>query len=292
MNAAAALWTDLGGGVRVRQSRAYWMNSGLLLHPEHAVVIDPGVLPSELDELATAVHAVRPREVTLIFTHAHWDHVLGAPWFEGADLIAHARCADEATEGAARTRREAESTAAEHGEIWSAGFEPFSPTLEVSGRTEVALGPWRLVFRDAFGHCSSQVSVHVPERQLFFAADMLSDIEIPWLSGPPAVYQHTLEALLPLFEPARGAVETLVPGHGPIARGATACAARLARDLDYLTRLESGVRDARARGLSVDDAQGELEAMDYVGKNAEYSMNDVHRDNIRLAYESITTVVP
>ena len=44
-------WTDLSGGIRVRQSRVFWMNSVLFAHPDHSVLVDPGVLPSELDEL-------------------------------------------------------------------------------------------------------------------------------------------------------------------------------------------------------------------------------------------------
>src|SRR5262245_50220524 len=88
-------WTDLGGGIRVRQSRAYRMNSTLLLHPEHAVVIDAGVLPSELDELAAATREAGSRAVTLLMTHAHWDHVLGRPWWPGARVVAHDAFAPE-----------------------------------------------------------------------------------------------------------------------------------------------------------------------------------------------------
>jgi len=88
-------WTDLGGGVLVRQSRVFWMNSALLLDREHAVLVDPGVLPSELDDLAAAVRAAAPRAVTLVFTHAHWDHVLGRPWWPGAATVGHGELAAE-----------------------------------------------------------------------------------------------------------------------------------------------------------------------------------------------------
>ncbi len=281
---AAPEWTDLGGGIRVRQSRAYWMNSALLMHTEHAILVDPGVLPSELDDIARAVAEAKPDAITLLLTHAHWDHVLGRPWWPKAEVIAHDAFAAELKGGRARVEQEAARLAAEHGERWPAPFAPFRPGLAVSGLHFTKIGPWRVVFRDAFGHCDSQLSMHLPEARVLFAADMLSDIEIPMLNRPAADYRATLEALVPLA--AHGAIETLVPGHGSIARGADAVRERLARDLGYLEALESRARDAKRRGLDLERAQEELSAMEYTGKRAAYSMVDVHRRNVRHAYEA------
>jgi glyoxylase-like metal-dependent hydrolase (beta-lactamase superfamily II) len=271
--------------VRVRQSRAFWMNTLLLLDRRHAVVVDPGVLPSELDDLAAAVAAARPERVTLLLSHAHWDHVLGRPWWPAAATLAHARFAAEVSADADRIRRKAESLAAEHGETWTRGFEPWVPDVAVAGERTVEAGPWTLVLRDAPGHCGSQVSVHLPDRRLLFAADMLSDIEIPILDGPCAIYRRTLESLGPAFE--SGAVETLVPGHGSIAREAPAARARLARDTLYLAMLEAAVREARGRGRTLEEVQAALAGMDYTGRDADYSMRDVHLANVRFAWEGL-----
>ena len=85
-------WTDLGDGVHVRRSRAYEMNSVVLVKDAHAIVADPGVLPSEMAEIAafTAGHAPRFGNVSLLLTHPHWDHVLGRPYFPAATTVAHA----------------------------------------------------------------------------------------------------------------------------------------------------------------------------------------------------------
>ena len=82
-------WTDLAPDLRVRQSRAYRMNSVLLLHRDHAVLVDPGVLPSEMDDIARAVDEAGSGRATLVFTHAHWDHVLGRTWWPATATIAH-----------------------------------------------------------------------------------------------------------------------------------------------------------------------------------------------------------
>ena len=277
-------WTDLGGGVRVRQSRVFWMNSALLLDREHAVLVDPGVLPSEIDDLAAAMREAQPRAVTLVFTHAHWDHVLGRPWWPQAGTVGHAGLGPELRRDAAATLAEATTHAARAGETWSRGFQPFEPELIVEGERTLELGSWRLVLREARGHCDSQVTVHLEDRRLLFAADLLSDLEIPWLDREPAAYRRTLERIEVLA--TAGAIETLVPGHGSIAFGAKAVLVRVRRDLRYLDALEIGVREARRAGRSLEGTQARLGALDYPGKGAAYPMDDVHRENVRITWES------
>lgn len=286
MTAAGAAWTDLGDGIQVRQSRAYAMNSVLLLDPEHAVVVDPGVLPSELDDIARAVGEVDAAAITLFFTHAHWDHVLGRPWWPGAQTLAHDRFAAEVRKDRDTIVREAEALAAAEGEGWPRGFAPFKPDLAVSGLKFLRLDPWRLVLRDAPGHSASQLTCHLTDLELLIAADMLSDIEPPILDGPCAPYRETLEALRVLAE--HGAIETLIPGHGSIAEGEAEVLARFQTDLDYLETLERGVREAVARGEPLESAQASLATMDYTGRrSASYPTESFHRDNIRFAYHGI-----
>ena len=282
-----SVWTDLGSGVRVRQSGAFWMNSTLLLAPAHAVLVDPGVRASELDDIAAAVRGAGTRAVTLVFTHSHWDHVLGRPWWPQAATVGHADLGAELRRDRAAILKATVEHASGAGEPWERGFEPFAPDTPVRGERTLAAGPHELVLREAPGHCDSQLTVHVPALRLLVAGDMLSDIEIPWLDREPAVQRRTLAALLPLAE--SGAVETLVPGHGPLARGRAAVLERLHRDLGYLDALESGVREARRAGLGLEETRERLAALDYVGRGAAYSMDEVHRENVRIAWERAGT---
>jgi glyoxylase-like metal-dependent hydrolase (beta-lactamase superfamily II) len=278
-------WTDLGEGALVRQSRVYRMNSGVLLDPDHAVIVDPGVLPSELDEIAALVREVAPAATTIVLTHGHWDHVLGLPWFPDAETLAHDRLAGEVARDRDHVRAEADRFAQAHGESWPAPFAPFRPARSVSGLHFARLDPWRVVLRDAPGHSDSQLTLHVPERRLLFAADMLSDIEIPELNQPPAVYRATVEALLPLAQ--GGAIETLVPGHGSIATGRDAVLARLRADLDYLGAIERGAGEALAAGLALEKAQERLRSMDYAGRRSEeYPTEPIHLENVAIAYRA------
>jgi len=286
VTAARVSWTDLGDGIRVRQSVAFAMNSVQLLDPAHTVVVDPGVLPGELDDLARVVGESAPAAVTLFFTHAHWDHVLGRPWWPEARTLAHDRLAGELSRERDQIRRDADALAAEHGVRWARPFEPFRPDLAVSGLKFLHLDPWRLVLRDAPGHSSSQLTCHLPDQGLLIAADMLSDIEPPILDGPCGPYRETLEALQVLAE--HGAILTIVPGHGGVASGRESVLARFRRDLEYLEALEAGVGAAIASGQSLESAQEKLSTMDYTGRrSATYPTEKFHMENVASAYRSL-----
>jgi glyoxylase-like metal-dependent hydrolase (beta-lactamase superfamily II) len=280
-------WTVLADGVRVRTSRCYEMNSLVMTRDGHALLVDPGVLPSELNDVAAAVQAEVPRldRVALAFTHPHWDHVLGLPWFPGATTFAHAGFADLMERELDTLRRDANEWLAGQGEQLPHEFRPFTPMMSARGTTAVELGPFPLVTYDTPGHCSTHLALWFPETGVLAAGDLLSDIEIPMLDATPWVYRNSLKALHWMFE--QEDVRVLVPGHGPVAHGRVAGYRRLLRDLDYLLHLEEAVGRAWKAGHSLEQARAELAAMEYLGKDAAYAMNDVHADNVRYTYEAL-----
>jgi hydroxyacylglutathione hydrolase len=232
------------------------------------------------------VSETAPAAVTLFFTHGHWDHVLGRPWWPRAKTLAHDRCAEEMRRDRTEILREAEALASRHGERWTRGFSPFKPDLAVSGLRFMRLDPWRLVLRDAPGHSASQLTGHLTDLATLIAADMLSDIEPPILDGPCAPYRDTLESLLVLAE--HGAIETLIPGHGSVAEGREAVLGRFRTDLAYLDALEEGVREMVGRGETLETAQETLAAMDYTGRRSTITPTDTfHRENIRFTYQAL-----
>ncbi len=276
-------WTDLGDGIRVRQSRIWAMNSVVLAHEEHTLIVDPGVLPSELDDLARATRGTSA-ETSLYFTHGDWDHVLGRPWWPGAPVIAHDRVAAQVKRDRDYTQSEAERTAAEHGERWAMGFQAFRPEVEVSGLHFDKLGPWRVVFRDASGHCDSMLTLHLPEYGLLIAGDQLSDLEIPILKQAPAHYLRTLDGLEPLVR--NGAIETLIPGHGAVAYGVEAVLARIDRDRAYLDALERGVAAARARGLDAAATDPEIPPSSLPPGGLTPFLTQAHRRNVEIVFQA------
>jgi glyoxylase-like metal-dependent hydrolase (beta-lactamase superfamily II) len=280
-------WTDLGGGMQVRQSRCYAMNSLFAVRDGHVLLADPGVLPSELDELAAATQAVTSRfeRVSIAFTHPHWDHVLGLPWFPGAETFAHSGFGDALESEAARVQSAAEKGVAELGETLRQPFQAFSPLRAAHGTALARLGEFDVVTYDTPGHQSTHLALWLPQSGVFVAGDLLSDIEIPWLDAPPWVYRASLKSLHWVFE--QEDVRVLVPGHGPLAYGRLDGYRRLLRDMDYLMHLEERVNAAWKRGAGLEETRAELAAMDYLGKDASYPMNEVHAENVKFAWQAL-----
>jgi glyoxylase-like metal-dependent hydrolase (beta-lactamase superfamily II) len=280
-------WTSFGPNFLVRQSRAYRMNSPLFVRDGHALVVDPGVLPSEMADMAarTGEHAPRFEHVTVAFTHAHWDHVLGRDYFPLARTLAHVGFADEVMRDAAKIETSAKSWIEGAGEAWPRPFEPFAPGLAVRGTARVELGPFEVVAHEVPGHSACQIALHLPAEGVLVAGDTLSDIEIPWLDGPPWVYRRSLTALHWLFE--QEDIRWLVPGHGSVAVGRVEGYRRVLRDIDYLLHLEQRAGEAFRRGLPLAETQAELAGMDYLGKDAAVAMNDVHRENVKFTYDGL-----
>jgi hydroxyacylglutathione hydrolase len=274
-------WTDLGRGLRVRESRLFRMNSVVLEGDGQVAIVDPGILPSEIDDIARAVEDLGADRATLLFTHGDWDHVLGRDAWPAAATLAHGALAEDVARNLESIRAEAQRVAADAGERWPRVFEPFRPDVAASGRLETRLAGWDAVCRDAPGHSPSMLSVHVPALRLLIAGDMLSDIELPILNQPVALYRSTLAGLLPLAR--GGAIETLIPGHGAVARTRDEAVERIRRDLRYLDDLDREVRGARLAGLTVEQTVARLEAMDLSGWRTDpvVALPDLHRDNVR-----------
>jgi glyoxylase-like metal-dependent hydrolase (beta-lactamase superfamily II) len=217
--------------------------------------------------------------------------VVGRAWFPDAHTIAHDGFTAVVRRDAAHIDAAAAECAKQHGESWSRKFTAFRPDDPVSGIRFLKLGRWKLVLRDAPGHSQEQLTIHLPDQRVLFAADMLSDVEIPGLCESPARYRAALEPLVPLAE--NGAIELLVPGHGAIARGRDAVVARFRHDLDYLRELSDGIRTALSAGLNRDAAIERVMAMEYTGKHGQpWPMVDVHRENAGHAWNEATRPAP
>lgn len=236
-------FTQLVPTLWVAQSRIYAMNVGVWLHSGRACLIDPGVMPDELAEIATFLqaHEAEPRYV--VITHSHYDHLLGARAFPGAAVIAQVNyLAEVARDGPAIQQILVREGIVAAGRSFAIPFPDHTfeetTTLELDGLT------LRLVH--APGHAADELVLYEPDTATLWAGDMLSDIEIPYVSDGLAPYERTLEML------AGYEIRTLVPGHGRPTADPAEAQRRLANDRQYLAALRAGVTAAVAEGLALE----------------------------------------
>ncbi len=91
-------WQDLGGGSYVLASSAAraLVNIGLVVGTRRALLIDTGCGPRHAAEILSAVRELTSLPLTVVNTHAHWDHFFGNAFFaaEGAQRAAGSAAID------------------------------------------------------------------------------------------------------------------------------------------------------------------------------------------------------
>ncbi|HLF28622.1 MAG TPA: MBL fold metallo-hydrolase [Anaerolineae bacterium] len=269
--------------IRVFTSALYLTTSGVVRGSSGTLVIDPNLLPREIETLRWYVEQSGTPAKYLVYTHHHWDHILGGQAFPGARRLAQ--------RGFPAAVRAAQAEAAIH--RFDAEYYLFrEPPFEFQPPHELVDDGWAGELGDVEfrllhlpGHAPDMLGVHLPAEQTLFAADMLSDIELPMIEGDGGDYLASLRKVDALV--ASGQVETLIPGHGRVTHGADAIRARIAEDIAYLDRLRIVIGGQLGEGVDEASTVAACQSMDYRGKAGWPPMQRAHEENVREIYKAL-----
>lgn len=231
-------------GVHVARSRI-WASHTVVIEAGggDVVLVDPGITPDELAGLVAALRERSWRVVAGVATHPHWDHVLWHEALGEAPRFAAARALP--VWEADRERSWANAVEAAPG-LDPALFGRLEP-LDERATTLPGLPEASVLTHDA--HAPGHLALAVGSALL--VGDMLSQRETPLLDvghagedrpapdDPVGDYRAALDLLEERVR-AHG-IDLIVPGHGPVTRGATGIAGLFARDRAYLAALEREV---------------------------------------------------
>jgi len=269
--------------IRVFTSGLYLMTSGVVNGEDGVLLIDPGILPREIGAIRWYVHQSEKPARFLVYTHHHWDHVLGGQAFPSAHRLAH-QCFPEAM----RANRPLDEIRRFDGEYYVEREPPFEfqpPHELVEDGWSGDLGDVAFTLIHLPGHAPDVIGVHIPLEKTLFAADMLSDVELPMIGGDGSDYLASLRKIDALV--ASSQVETLVPGHGHVTRGAEAIRARIAEDVAYIDRLRTVISARSNEGADEGAAVHACQSMPYRGKDSWPPMGKVHEGNVRAVYGAV-----
>jgi hydroxyacylglutathione hydrolase len=228
----------------VRPSRYLHYNAGAFVSDGGACLVDPGITTDEVEALVEEVGDAEIRYVVL--THADWDHVLGPEHLPTTTIVAHARFADGIDKEGIRA---ALAQLEEHAGIArETPFEPPLPDETFTDETSLAVGDVELRLAHAPGHSPNMLTIYEPASATLWAADVLSDVEIPSIIDDLASYERTLSLIAELE------IRTLVPGHGNATDDPAEIARRLDEDRTYLAALREAVASAVDAGRPLDEA--------------------------------------
>ena len=247
--------------IDVLTSGIWQTNSTILAHGDACIVVDPAYFPREIAAIAARVEELG-RAAAVVFTHGHWDHVMGHTAFPGAPVHVSRVLAEAIARGEPRVGAyldEARDFDARWYVARPGGYRWPEALRGVGEAAAAEIGGLALRAMELPGHSPDGLGLVVEDTLL--VGDHLSPCEIPFVDDARA-YRATLARLLEILPGLR----RVIPGHGP--RLAATEAAAIARaDLDYLDRLLA------ARDLEAALAVPLPRAADVPG------MVDHHRDN-------------
>ncbi|MET9910004.1 MBL fold metallo-hydrolase [Streptomyces sp. NPDC006476] len=213
-------WERVAAGVGRCRLPGWDCTAGLVVGAGTALVIDAGSSLAEGAELRTRAEALAGRRVThLALTHPHFDHVLGAPAFAGAEV--YGAVGIDSVFEARHAREELVADAVRNGMDAEVAEEAVTalvaPRHHVSGERTLDLGGGRqvLLANVGPGHTAHDLVVLVPgSPEVVFCGDLVEESGEPQ-AGPDAVPSHWPAALDRLL--ALGGEDALyVPGHGAV----------------------------------------------------------------------------
>jgi cyclase len=251
---------------------SWWLNNtGFLAGRDGVISVDATSTERRTRAYLDAIATVTDRPVrTLVNTHHHGDHTHGNYLFGGATIVGHERCR-EAILGTPAPPPAGVWTDVDWGPL-----ELAPPFLTYTDGVTLWSGDLRCEVRyvGTPAHTTNDSIVHIPERSVVFAGDLLFNGGTPFaLMGSISGWIEVLETVLrPL------GARTLVPGHGPV------CGPEVIDDvLAYLRFVQRTAREAKAEGLSPLQAARAVDLGEFKDLlDAERIVGNLHRAYLEL----------
>ena len=253
----------------------YRYNAGVFLSRGQAALIDPGMTFSELAAIRQFLAEEEAQVCVLMLTHFHWDHLMGAGLDWGkVRLLAHTRFGEEFTRHLTANRAAIDSWATEAKEDISV-LNLHQEILPVDIDIPINLGDLRLRPLYTPGHTADHLSIFEETTGTLWAGDILSDVEIPFVSNSLTEYLRSNQFLRGLK------INSLVPGHGSPAKTEEDVRQRLEKDRVYLQELADQAQASIFAGCSMLETVERCSGINY---RFPAENENAHRWNTESAY--------
>lgn len=254
-------------------SEVFTYHSGLFVSNGQAVVMDPGLSEPEINTLAQAVRAQNWTIQAVILTHGHWDHVLGTEAFPNARIITQNMYLTSPRNDPAGIARIVEKTPDLKRTV---PFKMPQPDQTFGEQMTLTVGELTLELSHTPGHAPDHLFVLEQGSGTVWTADMLSDMEIPYVIDNLAAYVCTMEKI------DGDDYQFLAPCHGTATGDAQEIRARIENDRRYISELGERVGNAVKAGKSLEETKAACADIPY--RQSVDENRGAHRRNVESAY--------
>lgn len=220
--------------IEVRNSGIWQLSSVVIANAGECLIVDPAYFPRELDELSSIVTNLGEAK-SVVFTHVHWDHVVGWSQFPSAKVWGSHHLAT-AVQNLSSDAQEQLKSANEFDARWYVQRPtPLAwPQIHaLSNDQSLTIGDCQIQILETPGHSKDGLALLLQNEGILITGDYLSPCEIPFVENI-IEYQNTLKRFLKIFPN----LKKIIPGHGPCLTPEQAT--KIAQeDLEYLVRLEA-----------------------------------------------------
>jgi glyoxylase-like metal-dependent hydrolase (beta-lactamase superfamily II) len=195
-------------------------NSTFVITPEGVVVFDTDIRTA--DQTLAAIRSLTDKKVRYIITsHSAGDHATGG-WHFREDKPVYIATKNQARDLFVQEAREFEERKASNDKRNAAykGKELVRPDVAFDGSLTLYFGGLTFqVTAEGYGHSTGDLTVYIPQRRVMLMGDLLDTEVHPGQGESAGVYFSQVQGWMDILDKIMQrnlAVETYVPGHGPV----------------------------------------------------------------------------
>lgn len=258
----------------VFESQIYKTTSTVIKTDDCIIVVDPALLPLEIDEVRKHVSKIQNElPIYLIITHSDWDHIVGVSSFPEAKIIASrafsSKNGDEIIEQANEFYDEY---------YIDRNLPIIFPEVDIAVTKDcqqINIGNTKLTFYEAKGHTDDGIFTIVEPYGYFIAGDYLSDVEFPFIYSNSEDYIHTLEKVDTILN--NHFIKLLIPGHGHIAFSSEEIIKRKNEGLQYIKSLKNAILSNSKHNHLIEPYQYKRSLKKCHEENIQFLMNELKK---------------
>lgn len=223
----------------VFESQLYKTTSVVVKTKDCVIVVDPNLLPKEVDEIRQTVNKIRGNlPIYVIYTHSDWDHVIGSGAFIDATVIGSYLFTKVDQHHVIEQMKQFDDKY-----YLDRNYPITFPQVDIPisrERHTAKIGGTTLTFYQAPGHTIDGIFTVIEPLGVFIAGDYLSDVEFPFIYDSSYHYDLTLQKVDTILNNHR--IQYLVPGHGHIATNIEEIRKRKEDSKRYIKEIRNSIR--------------------------------------------------